>query len=297
MEGLKNPNEDLKMLDQMESSASSVSSFVEKIRKLNIEKLEKSEQDEFLCIVHNYEDILTNLLKYIASEKPKFEYIKGLVIDNDLENYIKLCKDIDIDTPKDIYEQIIKLQKEVKDRKQKIGSSRRNKILQLILMGGVGIALVIASIVTAVITLASAGGAMPLLVPIITSGFTVFAGFGGFKIIYDIIQNGLEHAKLTEIDNNLEILEDHLNKIEKSTSDLKGESYKFGLDINFKRFNVANHNEHNIIKENCHMCHIEAIFKKLEKMENIIRYGGKKTNEDIIRNDVFKSFNNKVFYK
>ncbi|KAF9557354.1 hypothetical protein EC968_007690 [Mortierella alpina] len=274
----------MEVIDQMDQSAASVTAFVKQLRGLNITQLAEPEKAEYLEIVGQYENILDRLLMYICDEKPKFEYLQEVVTHKDPEIYEKLCNDIDTKTPTHIYDDIIKLQRLVKDRKQRIGSKRRDQLLRLVVMGGAGIALVIASIMTALITLASAGATTPLIVPIITTGFAIFSGFGGFRILFDLIQNGTEHAKLTLIDKNLATLENHLSDVRDKCDELRQANTKFGIDLKYKNFRIAEHDHDKIVagsfvKDNssarhqCHMCHLMIICKRLTKMEELIRYG------------------------
>ncbi|KAG0242161.1 hypothetical protein BGW41_004784 [Actinomortierella wolfii] len=274
----------MEVIDQMDHSAARVTAFVKQLRKLNIDKLAEPEKEEYLDIVGRYENILERLLMYIGDEKPKFEYLQIAVTQEKSEIYEALCNEIDIETPTNIYNDISKLQKLVKDRKQKLGSKRRDKVLRLVLMGGTGVCLVIASIVTAVLTLASAGAAAPLIVPIITTGFTIFSAIGGFRLLFDLIQNGVEHAKLTIIDNHLATLEKHLSDVRERCDELKQANTTFGFDRRFKNFIVADHDHTQIVEgylgkttfstgHQCHMCHLIIICRRLTKMEDVIRNG------------------------
>ncbi|KAG9062145.1 hypothetical protein KI688_006477 [Linnemannia hyalina] len=217
--GEKMPTRDfmpMEVIDQMDESAASVTAFVKQLRGLNITKLAEHEKKEYLDIVGRYEDILERLLMYIGNEKSRFEYLQEAVTQEAPDIYETLCKEMDIETPTKIYADISNLQKLVRDRKQALGSKRRDKALRLVIMGSAGICLVIASITTALISLASAGAATPLIVPIITTAFAIFSGFGGFKILFDLIQNGTEHTKLSLIDNNLATLEKHLSDVRRA---------------------------------------------------------------------------------
>ncbi|KAG0012425.1 hypothetical protein BGZ80_011753 [Entomortierella chlamydospora] len=250
----KSPTPDfmpLEVIDQMDKSAVSVTAFVKQLRSLNITKLAEHEKKEYLDIVGQYEDILESLLTYIGNEKPKFEYLQVAV---------------------------------VKDRKQALGTKRRDKVLRLVVMGGAGVCLLVASITTALITLASAGAATPLIVPIITTAFTIFSGLGGFKLILDIIQHGTENAKLTVIDNNLATLEKHLGDVRVKCDELKNANRLFSFDMRTKNFNVIDHDHIQIVEayvsqsnnftgDQCHMCRLMIICKRLAKIEDVIRNG------------------------
>ncbi|KAF9370414.1 hypothetical protein CPB97_002753 [Podila verticillata] len=286
--GEKLPTQDfmpMEVIDQMDQSAASVTAFVKQLRGLNITKLAEPEKEEYLGIVGRYEDILERLLMYVGNEKPKFEYLQVAVTQERPDIYETLCNEIDIETPTKIYADISSLQKLVKDRKQKLGSKHRDKALRLVVMGGAGICLVIASIATAAIALTSLGAATPLIVPIITTAFTIFSGLGGFKMLFDIIQNGTEHTKLTLIDNNLATLEKHLSDVQERCHELKQASQTFGNDLRFKNFKVADHDHIQIVEDyvgkkksystghQCHMCHLMIICTRLAKMEDVIRNG------------------------
>ncbi|KAF9170376.1 hypothetical protein BGX21_004936 [Mortierella sp. AD011] len=272
----------LEVIDQMDKSAVSVTAFVRQLRSLNITKLAEHEKKEYLDIVGRYEYILESLLKYIGNEKPKFEYLQVAVTQARPDIYETLCSRIDIETPKKIYDDVSNLQKLVKDRKQALGTKRRDKVLRLVVMGGAGVCLLIASIATALITLASAGGGAPLIVPIITTAFTIFSGLGGFKLILDIIQSGAENVKLTIIDKNLATLEKHLGDVRKKCDELKEANNSFKLDMEFKNFDVKDHDHTQIaeayvsrgdVGNQCHMCRLMIICKRLTKMEDVIRNG------------------------
>ncbi|KAF9993166.1 hypothetical protein BGZ79_002191, partial [Entomortierella chlamydospora] len=283
----KSPTPDfmpLEVIDQMDKSAVSVTAFVKQLRSLNITKLAEHEKKEYLDIVGQYEDILESLLTYIGNEKPKFEYLQVAVAQARPDIYETLCSEIDIETPNKIYADISNLQKVVKDRKQALGTKRRDKVLRLVVMGGAGVCLLVASITTALITLASAGAATPLIVPIITTAFTIFSGLGGFKLILDIIQNGTENAKLTVIDNNLATLEKHLGDVRVKCDELKNANRLFSFDMRTKNFNVIDHDHIQIVEayvsqsnnftgDQCHMCRLMIICKRLAKIEDVIRNG------------------------
>ncbi|KAF9277484.1 hypothetical protein BGZ74_003323 [Mortierella antarctica] len=286
--GEKMPTRDfmpMEVIDQMDESAASVTAFVKQLRGLNITKLAEHEKKEYLDIVGRYEDILERLLMYIGNEKPRFEYLQEAVTQKEPDIYETLCKEMDIETPTKIYADISNLQKLVRDRKQALGSKRRDKVLRLVVMGGAGICLVIASITTALISLASAGAATPLIVPIITTAFAIFSGFGGFKILFDLIQNGTEHTKLSLIDKNLVTLEKHLSDVRERCDELKQANTTFGYDRRFKKFGVEDHDHIKIVEgyvgknknystgHQCHMCHLMIICKRLGRMEEVIRNG------------------------
>ncbi|KAK3816989.1 MAG: hypothetical protein J3R72DRAFT_427363 [Linnemannia gamsii] len=288
--GEKMPIKDLmsmEVIDQMEKSTASVTAFVKQLRRFNITKLAEHEKAEYLDIVGRYENILERLLTYICNEKPRFEYLQVAVTQAKLDIYETLCNEIDIKTPTEIYADISDLQKLVKNRKQTLGSKRRDKMLRLVVVGGAGVCLVVASVVTALITLASAGGATPLIVPIITTAFAIFSGLGGFKLLFDLIQNGAEHTKLTLIDDNLATLEKHLGDVRERCDELKNANMAFSNDLRFKNFDVLDHNHVQIAEDyvgkkkdssystgnQCHMCRLIIICRRLAKMEDVIRNG------------------------
>lgn len=278
---IENTHEHVKMVNEMERSASSVAEFVDKLRKLDISKLVQEDQTDYTRIVNDYESILLDLQKYISGEKPKFELLQRAVFDQDIDDYKELCTMIDTQRPKDIYDRILELQTKVRNRRTAIRNSHGEKLWKVVTMGGAGILLIIASVVTAIITLGSLG-TVPLVVPIITTGFTFFSGFGGFKILFDIIQGGMENAKLSIIDRNLVELEQHLKLVEKNTADLTESNGKFVMDVARNKFKVDDHDHDEIVdlylaeksrkvEKQCHLCHIKIICIRLEKMQCIIR--------------------------
>ncbi|KAG0273704.1 hypothetical protein BGZ96_004699, partial [Linnemannia gamsii] len=219
-------------------SPQSVTAFVKQLRALNITKLAEDEKKEYLDIVGRYEDILERLLMYIGNEKPKFEYLQVVVTQERPDIYETLCKEIDIETPTKIYADISDLQTLVRDRKQMLGSKRREQLFQLLVIGGTGICLVIASILNARFALNGPCNATSLIVPIVASAFAMFSGPNGFKMIFELILNGAEHAELNLIDSNLATLEKHLSDVREKCEELNQANKSFSYDLRFENFKV-----------------------------------------------------------
>lgn len=227
--------------------------LIKKLRDLDISKMKKNEQKEYLSIVNRYEES-----RYISNERPKFKYMLECIDECDKETYTTLCKKSNIDDLIKIYDNILDLHKDVKNKRQQIKEGLLDDGLKLAITVSLGIGLVVASIVSATASVFTSGTTLPIFLPIISIGLSSFIGLGGVSLIWSIICGKFELNKMNQLDKNLTELENKLLYIRNNVSELKESLKTYDFDIEFKKYGDN------------HKRHINDIIEKFNELEKII---------------------------
>jgi hypothetical protein len=265
-------------VDNIKDATKKIVEYIDVLEKADTSGLSEDKKDKYFKIISKYKKILFKLCDYICTQKPIYKTLLKIIEKYDESNnndekekltksYKQICNKIDVNTSTEILDMVIKLQEEIDLELFKIRDQIKKDLYLILKKGLITLGVIIGSIAFAYMFVCVTATTFVTISLISSTAVLTFIKLDGLKLLKNICSNVFQYKMLSEVDQNLNILKNHLNNIREQAMKLKDEVFTFQI---CQDIDLYNPNE----KENIKI--INNIINKFDEMENIINNGLKK---------------------